>query len=81
LQFACVYENREQSSGAYDEVEMYVSLVFYFLSFPSNAFAKEDFEIRSGRSGSGFRFHQQVTTLTVCERTAKVREGGQKYEV
>jgi len=25
--------------------------------------------------------HQQITTPAVCERTAKVRDGGQKYEV
>ena len=37
--------------------------------------------MKCGReNGPGFKFHQQITTLAVCERTAKVREAGQKYE-
>jgi len=40
----------------------------------------KDSGLLSEENGPGFRFHQQITTLAVCERTAKVREAGQKYE-
>jgi hypothetical protein len=68
--FAYVCESHVQFYGVYDEAGMYVSLFYFFFLF-----------MKCGReNGPGFKFHQQITTIAVCERTAKVREAGQKLE-